>query len=310
MPFLPNKSYSEELSTIVDKHKRGSAEEPALSRKSTTEFAMEAPVSETPMNESNPFFTLSPLYLHYPEFDKIKNTDYVPAFEQGMQEGLAEIDAIAKQAEPPNFDNTFVAMEQSGELLNRVSRVFFALNAADSNDDIKAIQTEMAPRLSAHPDSIHLNERLFARVRRVYDELDTLELDPEAKRLVKEIYQDFVRTGATLNEEKKESIKAINTELASLQTKFNQNVLSEVNAAAVLVNNRRNLEGMPEAAISAAAAANAVKEAADIQAVIDAEGGAFKAASWDWAYYAEKVRQQRYDLDEKQLLPYFDSITC
>lgn len=389
--------------------KTDSTEEAAATSESQADVAMESPVTESPMNETNPFFELSPLYLHYPQFDKIKTSDYVPAFEKGMQQGLAEIDVIANQDEAPAFDNTFIAMEESGNLLNRVATVFFAMGSANTNDDIKAIQTEMAPKLSAYSDKISLNGKLFARVQAVYDDLDNLELDPASQRLVEKTYQEFVRAGAKMNDEQKEQIKAINSELATLQTRFNQNVLNEVNESAVLVDNLEDLKGMSDTAIAAAAeaanqkgengkyliallntsqqpplqmlenralrqrimeaslargsqggpydnretltriaelraqraqlmgyenhaaysledqtakttkavnemlarlapaaAANAVKEAADMQAIIDAHGEDFELASWDWDYYAEKVRQQRYDFDESQLQPYFE----
>lgn len=389
--------------------KTDSTEEAVVASDAQVDVAMETNATETAMNEANPFFELSPLYLHYPQFDKITNADYVPAFEQGMQDGLAEMEAIANQDEAPTFDNTFIAMEEAGKILNRVATVFFAMSSANTNDEIKAIQTEMAPKLSAFSDTINLNAKLFARIQAVYDDLDNLELDPQSKRLVEQTYQDFVRAGAMLNDEQKEQIKAINSELATLQTKFNQNVLNEVNESAVLVDNVAELEGMSDAAIAAAAAAatekgedgkyliallntsqqpplkvlenrelrerimqaslargsqggeydnreiltriaklraqraelmgyenhaaysledqtakttkavndmlarlapaaaaNAVKEAADMQAIIDADGGDFELASWDWDYYAEKVRQQRYDFDASQLEPYFE----
>lgn len=219
-----------------------------------TEVAMEAPVTET-----NPFYAPSPLYLHYPEFDKIESADYVPAFEKGMELHLEEINAIADQSDAPTFDNTFIPMEQSGQLLNRVATVFFSMASANTNDDIKAIQTEMAPKLSAHGDAILLNSKLFARVQAIYDERDNLELDPESRRLIEQTYQDFVRAGAMLTDEQKEQIKAINSELASLQNQFSQNVLNEVNASAVLFDTAEELDGMSASDISAAAEAASEK---------------------------------------------------
>src|SRR5690554_2103102 len=167
----------------------------------TTEANMEPSVADKPAIAANPFFEPSPLYLHYPQFDKVQDSDYVPAFEKGMQDGLADIEAIANQAEAPTFDNTFIPMEESGKLLDRVATVFFAMSSAHTNDNIEAIQTEMAPKLSAYSDQIYLNEKLFARVQAVYDDLGNLELDPESKRLVEETYQNFVRAGAKLNAE-------------------------------------------------------------------------------------------------------------
>jgi peptidyl-dipeptidase Dcp len=359
--------------------------------------------------ENNPFFAESPLYLHYPQFDKIDNTHFVPAFELGMTEHLAEIDAIANQTEPATLDNTLIPMERSGQLLNRAATVFFSMSSANTNDELENIRSEWAPKFSAHNDKIRLNSKLFERVKSLYEQRDTLELDPESYRLVEETYKDFVRAGAQLSDEDKEKLKAMNAELASLQTKFSQNVLNEVNASAVVVDSREELTGMPETNIEAAAkaakekemdgryliallntsqqppladledralrqrimeaslargshggefdnreiltrvakiraeraqlmgyanhaayglenqtartaeavnerlaslappaVANVKREAADIQAIIDAEGGDFELASWDWDFYAEKVRMQRYDFDAAQLRPYFE----
>lgn len=376
------------------------------------ESAPEAPtetVMTTDATENNPFFVESPLYMQYPQFDKIENADYIPAFERGMEEQLAEIDAIANQTEAPTFDNTLIPMERSGQLLNRAARVFFAMTAANTNDELESIRSEMAPKFSAHNDKIRLNSKLFARAQALYEQRDALELDPESYRLIEETYKDFIRAGAQLSDADKETLKAMNAELASLQTTFSQNVLNEVNASAVVVDSREELDGMSESSIEAAAeaakekgmegkylialrntsqqppltdltdralrqrimeasltrgshggefdnrealtrvvkiraerarlmgypnhaayglenqtartteavnerlaslappaAANAKREAADIQAIIDAEGGDFQLASWDWDFYAEKVRMQRYNFDAAQLRPYFE----
>ncbi|MBT8073382.1 MAG: dipeptidyl carboxypeptidase II, partial [Xanthomonadales bacterium] len=359
--------------------------------------------------ESNPFFTESPLYLHYPQFDKIGNSHYTPAFEKGMQEQLAEIEAIANQSEAPTLDNTLIPMERSGQTLDRVARVFFAMASANTNDELEEIRSEMAPKLSAHRDQILLNAKLFERVQALYDQRDSLELDPESYRLVEENYKDFIRAGAKLSDADKEKLKAINAEMASLQTKFSQNVLNEVNDSAVVVDSREELAGMSDTLIEAAAeaanekglegkyviallnttqqpplasledralrqrimeasmargsrggefdnreiltrvvelraeraqlmgyenhaayglenqtarttkavnerlaslappaVANAKREAADMQKIIDAEGGDFELASWDWDFYAEKVRMERYNFDASQLRPYFE----
>ncbi len=381
----------------------------------TNQVAESAPAAPTENTmttnpaENNPFFSESPLYLHYPQFDKIENSHFVPAFELGMTEQLAEIDAIASQTEPASLDNTLIPMERSGQLLNRAATVFFAMTSANTNDELEEIRSEMAPKFSAHNDKIRLNGKLFERVSALYEQRDSLELDPESYRLIEETYKDFVRAGAQLSDEDKETLKAMNAELASLQTKFSQNVLNEVNASAVVVDSLDELAGMPEANIEAAAkaakekemegkyliallntsqqppltdlenralrqrimeasltrgsrggefdnreiltrvakiraeraqlmgyanhaayglenqtartteavnerlaslappaVANAKREAADIQAIIDAEGGDFKLASWDWDFYAEKVRMQRYNFDAAKLRPYFE----
>jgi len=376
--------------------------------KTATETPNETAMTTSPV-ESNPFFAESPLYMHYPQFDKIENSDFVPAFERGMEEHLAEIEAIANQTEAPTLDNTLIPMERSGQTLNRVATVFFSLTSANTNDEMEQIRSDMAPKLSAHRDQILLNSKLFARIQAIYEQRDSLELDPESYRLVEENHRDFIRAGAQLSGADKEKLKAMNAELATLQTKFSQNVMNEVNASAVVVDSREELAGMSDTKIEAAAeaakskemegkylialrntsqqppltsledralrqrimeaslargshggefdnretltrvvkiraeraqllgyenhaaysletqtartteavnerlaglappaVANVKREAADIQTIIDAEGGDFKLASWDWDFYAEKVRKDRYDFDASQLRPYFE----
>ena len=358
---------------------------------------------------ANPFFTVSELPYQAPAFDKIKDEHYAPALTKGMEEQRAEIDAIANNEEAPSFDNTIVAMEKTGALLNRTAAVFGNLAGAHTNPQIQAVQAEMAPKFAAHQDAILLDGKLFARVKSLYDQRDTLGLDDQDKRLVERYYTDFVRAGANLSDADKETLKAMNAELASLATTFSQNVLKEVNASGVLVEDVAELDGLPAEAITAAAeaakaagqegkwlialqntsgqppltnltnralrqrimeaslvrgargnefdntaivakvaqlraerakllgyenhahyvledetagtvaavnkllsdlapaaVANARKEAADMQAIIDAEGGGFQLEAGDWAFYAEKVRQQKYAFDESQLRPYFE----
>lgn len=365
---------------------------------------------EATMNTSiNPFFSPSTLQLQFPPFDKITNAHYLPAFERGMADQLVEIADITSQTAAPTFANTIVQLEQSGQLLNRVSTVFFALSSAHTNDTIQEIEVEISPKLSAHSDSILLNEKLFERVKVVYETRATQGLDEESLRLVEENYKDFVRSGALLNAEQKVRLTAINSEMAELNTRFDQNVLAEVNASAIVVDSREELSGLTAAEIQTAAdtatarnlpgkfvlpllntsgqplltsldnrelrqrimetslsrgsrggeydnrevlsrtvylraekarmlgypnhaayrlerqtaltvaavnqrladltppaIANARQEIVDLQALIQAEGVDFQLAAWDWAYYAEKVRQQRYSFDEAQLKPYFE----
>ena len=358
---------------------------------------------------TNPFYQESILYFKYPPFDKIKNAHYAPAFGKGMAEQLVEIAAIANQSGAPTFENTIVAMEKSGQLLNRVATVFYSLASAHTNDSLEAVRSEMAPKLSAHSDQILLNSNLFERIRTLYDQKTSLGLDAEAVRLVEETYKDFTRAGANLSADDKERLKAINAELATQQTTFSQNVLKEVNNLAVVVDSREELTGLSEAMIEAAAkeaesrdlagkyvitlqntsgqpplsslenralrerihkvslsrgsrggefdnretftkvvqlrakrarllgyenhatyilenqtaqttdavnkrladlapasVRNANREVTDLQTMIDAEGGSFMLASWDWDFYTEKVRQERYKFDESQLKPYFE----
>ena len=365
--------------------------------------------SSTVTTGQNPFYTESPLYMKYPKFDEIKNENYTPAFEKGMADHMAEIDAIAERADSPTLENTIIAMEKSGALLDRVATVFFALISANTNDEMEKIRSEMAPKLSAHSDQILLNGKLFHRVKTIYEQRDQLGLDAESKRLVEKYYTDFIRSGANLSNEEKKSLKKINGEMAVLQTTFSQNVLKEVNALAVVVDSKDELDGLSDAAIEAAAneaksreldgkyvltlrntsgqppmasltnralrerihktslsrgsrggdfdnrdilanviklraeraqlmgynnhaayslenqtaqtpkavnerlsslapkaVANANKEATDLQKMIDAEDGSFKLASWDWDFYTEKVRADRYNFDASQLKPYFE----
>lgn len=375
--------------------------------------SMEQPVTESP-EATNPFFVESPLPYGMPQFDLIKNEHYVPAFERGMAEQSAEIEAIASNPEPATFENTIVAMERSGQLLERAQRVFFALTSAHTNDTMEKIQTEMAPKFSAHNDNILLNPELFARVSSLYEARESLELDAESLRLLERYHTDFVRAGAELSQEEKARLREINAELAELRTSFDQNVLNEVNESAVVVDSREELAGLSESQIETAAneaearelhgkyvltlqnttqqplltslqnralrqriqeiseargsrgnkydnrgivnriltlraeraimlgydnhaayvladqtaltvdavndmlgrlgpraVANARREAADLQALIDAtEAEPFELASWDWLYYTEKLRRQRYDLDDSKLKPYFELNRC
>jgi peptidyl-dipeptidase Dcp len=326
-----------------------------------------------------------------------------------MAQQLAEAEAIANQTAAPTFDNTILAMEVSGQLLNRVSSVFFALSSAHTNDELQAIQQQVAPELAAHDDAIVLNPALFARVQALYAARESLGLEAEGVRLIEQYHTDFIRAGAALDSAEQTRLKEINGELAMLQTQFSQNVLNEVNAMALVVDSREELTGLDSALIDAAgaeaqsrdlpgkfvipllntsgqpalsslqnrgvrerlfeasvsrgtrggefdntgvlsmvlklraeranllgyathadyvleeataqtvaavnerlaslappAAANARREAADLQAMVEASGADFTLAAWDWQYYSEQLRQQRYAFDEAQLRPYFE----
>lgn len=358
---------------------------------------------------SNPFFAESPLYLNYPPFDQVSNTHYLPAFERGMEEQIAEVEAIANQSAAPTFENTILALELSGQLLNRVASVFFALSSAHTNDDIRALEQQLAPELAAHDDSILLNRDLFARLDTLYQQRASLDLDSEALRLLERYHTDFIRAGAGLTPEQQQQMKDINAQIAVLQTQFSQNVLSEVNEMAIVVESREELTGMDAAMIEAAeqeaidrgldgsyvipllntsgqpslatlqnrdlrerihrtslsrgsrggefdnretlssvlrlraeraellgyanhaeyilenqtaqtvaavnqrlaelttpAMENANREAADLQEMVRATEADFELQSWDWAFYTDRLRQQRYDFDASQLRPYFE----
>ena len=361
------------------------------------------------LKNTNPFYKKSELYMSYPPFDLIENEHYMPAFTKGMSDHLKEIDLIINNSEKPTFENTILAMELSGELLNRVATVFYALTSANTNDEMEKIRGEIAPKLSAHNDKILLNPKLFKRVEEIYNERGSFNLDDESILLVEKYYRDFVRSGSNLSTEQKERLKTINSEISVLQTNFSQNVLKEVNALAVIIDNKKDLDGLSDGAIQSAAneaksrglegkyvialkntsgqpslssltnrsvrekihkaslsrgsrggdfdnreilvkviklraekarlmgydnhaaytletqtaqnpqnvndrlnslspkaVANAKKEAADLQKMIDSEGGGYKLASWDWDFFTEKVRVQRYNFDANQLKPYFE----
>lgn len=206
-----------------------------------------------PETAENPFFEQSTLQLGYPPFDVVDESHYMPAFQRGMQEQLAEIEAITAAVDTPSFDNTIVALERSGQLLDRVARVFFSMSGAHTNDEIRELEQELAPQLSAHQDSILLNRDLFARVSSLYEQRDSLELEPEAYRLLERYYIDFIRAGAALDAEQQERMKEINAEIAVLQTNYRQNILSEVNEMAIVVDSREELTGLDSATIEAAA---------------------------------------------------------
>ena len=202
---------------------------------------------------ANPFFSESPLPFHAPPFDKIKDSDYAPAIEEGMKNQLAEIDAIANNPAAPTFANTLEAMERSGALLTRVTKVFFNLTTANTSDTLQKIKADEVPKLAAHSDTIFLNARLFARVKALYESRDSLKLDPESRYLIERYYKTFVRSGALLSEADKETLRGLNQEEAKLTTKFEDDVLAETNSGAVVIDNKADLEGLGENDIAAAA---------------------------------------------------------
>ncbi|MCQ3830296.1 M3 family metallopeptidase [Microbulbifer elongatus] len=389
---------SESPESVVDKEKQVTAGENA---QVTAE-------SSATSNENNPLLKASTLQYQAPDFSKIKDEHFEPAFEQGMREHLQEIEAIATNADKASFANTIVAMEKSGALLTRTSRVFFNLSGTDSNEARRALQSKLAPKLAAHWDSIYLNDDLFARVSSLYDQRVALEMDPESERLLEVYYDNFVKAGAKLSADEKETLRALNEEHSSLTTKFSQNLLKITKEIAVVIDDKAELEGLSESAIKAASQAaadaghegkylinitnttrqpvltslknrelrqriweasanrgtsgeldnrpivqrlvqiraqkakllgydnwaeyqlvntmaekpesvlnmlssmvpavvrNTKAEQADIQAMIEREGGDFEAQPWDWAYYAEKVRQDKYDLNEQEVREYFE----
>src|SRR5947207_9871496 len=208
-------------------------------------IAQTSPV-QNPNMADNPLLSESSLPYHIPPFDKIKDEHFVPAIEAGMRDQLKEIEPIANSSEKATFDNTIVALERTGQLLDRAQRTFSNLNACDTNPTRQKIDKEMAPELAAHRDEIFLNPKLFARVRELYSNRDNLGLDPESAYLLERYYKDFVRAGAKLSDSEKEKLKKINTELATLQTQFEQDVLKERNASSVVVDKKEELAGLTD----------------------------------------------------------------
>lgn len=359
-------------------------------------------------NSDNPLLCSYNTPFEVPPFEKIQNKHFKPAFEVAIKQHNDEIAAIVNNTEAPTFDNTVAALDYSGILLEKIGSVFYNLNSANTNDSLQQIAQEVSPMLSAHEDEILFNAQLFSRIKAVYDQKSTLKLTPEQDRVLSETYKDFISGGAGLDSVNKEKLGKINSELSVLTLKFGQNLLAETNAFKLTIDNKNDLEGLPQGLIDAAAedatkdgksgkwvftlnnpsimpflqysskrdlrekmfraymmrgnngndkdnkalinqivnlrlqrakllgytdhaslvldrnmAQNpqnvynllnqlwepalkrAKDEMADLQSFIDKEGKSFKLEAWDWRYYAEKVRKEKYDLDEEQLKPYF-----
>ncbi len=356
----------------------------------------------------NPFFAKWETPFETPPFDVIKEADFMPAFEAGIEMHKAEIALITESKKKPKFKNTIEALDRSGALLTKVGNVFGCLNGANTNEEIQQIARDVTPMLSKHQDDILLNATLFERVKAVYETKDKLKLKVEQSTLLDETYKVFVRGGANLDEDKKAELRVINEELSNLTLKFGQNILKEDNAFQLVIDNSTDLAGLPEAVIAGAAeAASALghdgkwvftlhkpswipflqysekrdlrekiykayysrgnngnefdnkaiaskiaalrvkranllgyethahfvleenmakvpenvynllnqlwspaleiaqKEVEEMQALIDAEGKSFKLDTWDWWYYAEKLKKAKYALDDEQIRPYF-----
>ena len=355
----------------------------------------------------NPFLKPYETQFNIPPFAEITYDDYLPAFEQGIAEYKAEIDAIVANQEEPNFDNTILAMEKSGALLNRVLLVFSSLNETDSSDEMVALSDTIMPTYTKVVDEVMMNDALFQRVKSVYDNVENLNLTQEQKRAVEEHYKRFVRSGALLSESDKATLKELNTKSTDLYLAFNKNLLNATNAFELWVENAAELAGLPESTIAVAAeeakakgqegkwlftlhapsrlpllqyadnrdlrrkmyegyttlasagennnipvineilkvrsqkaallgyadfasymtanvmakttenaenllmqiwepAVQRVKEeVAEMQALADKEGANIKIEPWDYYYYAEKVRRDKYALDEDQVRAYF-----
>lgn len=188
-----------------------------------------------------------------PPFNRIEQAHYLPAFEVGMNEHKEEVAAIATSQAPPTFGNTIEALEHSGDLLSRISNVFFSMNSSMTNDEMQTIAKEIAPKLSKHRDEIRLNAALFGRIDTLFQQRDKLQTTPEQRKLLEKMHKDFVRGGAKLPPDKKEQLKKINEELSVLSLRFGENVLKENNRFELIIDGQADLAGLPQAAISAAA---------------------------------------------------------
>lgn len=365
-------------------------------------------VNSQDLNMNNPFFKQWNTPFQTPPFDEIKIEHYLPAFEEGIKLHKAEVDAIINNLDEPTFENTIEALEKSGKLLTNVSSVFYNLNSANTNDEMQHIAKTIAPMLTKHRDDINLNERLFERVKSIYNKKDKLNLSAEQLKVLNDYYSDFIRGGANLTEEQKEKFRKINEELSLLSVKFGENVLKETNAVALVIDNKEDLAGLPEGVIQSAFELGKIKgyegkwvftlqkpsfipflqysekrnlrgkifkayinrgnnnnefdnkkilsriatlrvqranllgyethadfileknmaknpetvykflnelwpaalkrakmEIEDMQKIIYREGNNFQLEAWDWWYYSEKVKKEKYDLDEEMLRPYF-----
>jgi peptidyl-dipeptidase Dcp len=359
--------------------------------------------------DANPLLTPSTLPFQAIPWDKIKDAHFKPAFEEGMRQQIAEVNAIADNTAAPTFDNTLVALEKSGQTLLRAQMAFNTLTGANTNDDLQKLDEEIAPRLSAHGDAIFMNTKLFKRIETLYNQRAQLRLDQESLRLLEVTYQNFTMAGARLSDANKAKLSKLNEEDAGLSSKFANTLLAAAKDSALVISDKAELAGLSAEELDAAAEAakarkldgkwvltlknttqqpllvsltnratreklynaslmraskagendtrpiirrqaeiraekaalldqpnfaswnlqnqmaktparvqqfldtlipasiaKAKAEAADIQALIDRQGGGFKVQPWDWDFYAEQVRKARYDLDAAQIKPYFE----
>jgi peptidyl-dipeptidase Dcp len=197
----------------------------------------------------NPLLSESTLPYYAPDFTKITNGDFEPAMLEGIKEQKNAVDSIANSTEEPTFDNTILALEKSGKLLHSSSQVFYALTAANTNDTLQKVEEAMAPKLAAQNDAIYLNEKLFQRVKTLYDKKESLGLDAESLKLLENYYEDFEVAGANLSPEDKETLKGYNSKLATLTTKFQKTLLAGINGGAVTFTNKEDLAGLSDATL-------------------------------------------------------------
>lgn len=227
----------------------------AVAETPSTATSKQENVMNSPEQTVNPFFERSPLIYQAPQFDKYKESDYAPAIAEGIKQKLAEVDKIANDTAPPTFENTYVALEKSGVLLTRVLSVFDAMTSANTTDGLQKIDEETSPKLAAMSDSIHLNSKLFDRLKTVYEQRNSLKLDAESQRLIEVTYKDFELAGANLSDADKEKLKALNQQAATLSTQFTNKLLAASKAGGLTVKDQKQLAGLSEAELSAASQA-------------------------------------------------------
>ncbi|WP_428617748.1 M3 family metallopeptidase, partial [Shewanella sp.] len=204
-------------------------------------------------NASNPFFKPYDTFMGIPDFDKIKPEHYLPAFKAGVAQQKAEIQAIIDNPNAPTFANTIEAMEYSGKLTTKVASVFYNLTSADTNAQLQAISKEVSPMLSAAGDDILLNDKLFQRVKAVYQQRDSLSLNTAQQKLLEDTYKAFTRGGANLSEADKVKLRALNEKIGKLSLEFGDNLLAETNAFELVIDNPADLAGLPQDAVNTAA---------------------------------------------------------
>ncbi len=216
-------------------------------------FIMSAIILASCGKQENPFFEAYKNKFGAPPFESIKNEHYLPAFKEGIKQHQAEIDAVANNTEEPTFANTIEALDYSGDLLNKVSSVFFNLYSSNTNDEMETIANEISPLLTEHSDNLYLNEKIFEKVKKLYDNRANLGLNGEQNRLLENYYKNFIRSGAALAESDKERLREINKELGLAQLAFGQNVLAETNAYKKVIEKEDDLVGLPQSVKDAAA---------------------------------------------------------
>lgn len=206
-----------------------------------------------PASTDNPFFKPYGTPFNVPPFNLIKNEHFLPAFEEGIKREQAEVDTVINNPNPPTFDNTIAALDHAGIFLSEVNGVFGALQGALTSKELQALARKTAPMLAAHRDNIGLNEKLFERVKAVYDARKSLKLDREQLFLLENTYNNFVRGGALLDEKQKARLRELNQELSLLSVKYGENVLAETNDFKLVIQDRADLAGLPPSVVALAA---------------------------------------------------------